>query len=367
MRIQLNIALSFILIISFLACDSNEPIDDDPSNLAVDIVQYEDEPGKIVIQAEAANAVQYELYIGSAEGFIEENVTGVFEYTFEQSGIYQVVVRAYGNSGRYVKASREVTILIDDGVDVDKGYTSPMEYSGYDLVWSDEFGGNVVNEENWVFETGTGCPNCGWGNNELQYYRRDNAWLDNGVLVIEAREQNYGGNNYTSARMKTQGNQSFMYGRVDIRALLPEGQGIWPALWMLGDNISTVGWPACGEIDIMEMIGGDGRENEVHGTLHWDSDGHKYTGGSFELQSGLFSDEYHVFSITWDSSTVKWFVNDTQYHEIDITPGDITEFHDKFFFLFNVAVGGNWPGSPDNTTIFPQQMRVDYIRVFQKQ
>ncbi len=367
MSIPVNLLFSFLLIISCLSCDSDNPVDDDPANLLIEVDQSEDEPGKVVIQAEAENAVYYELYIGSAESFFEKNPTGIFEYIFEQSGTYQLVVRAYGNSGRYIKASREVDILMDDVVDVDSGYQSPMEYAGFNLVWNDEFQGNEINEDHWVFEIGTGCPNCGWGNNELQYYRRENAWLDDGVLVIEARDQKYGGNDYTSARMKTQGNQSFRYGRIDIRALLPRGQGIWPALWMLGDNISTVGWPACGEIDIMELVGGNGRDGEVHGTLHWDSNGHVFTGGSYKLQNGLFSDEYHVFSITWDSSSVKWFVNDIQYYEIDITPGDMTEFHEKFFFIFNVAVGGNWPGSPDNTTVFPQQMRVDYIRVFQKQ
>jgi beta-glucanase (GH16 family) len=113
------------------------------------------------------------------------------------------------------------------------------------------------------------------------------------------------------------------------------------------------------------MIGGAGRENNVHGTLHWDNNGHVYTGGSYTLENGDFSDEYHVFSIIWDQNSIKWLVNDMQYHIIDITPSHMTEFHKSFFFILNVAVGGNWPGSPDETTVFPQQMKVDYIRVFQ--
>jgi len=248
---------------------------------------------------------------------------------------------------------------------VEDGYTSPLEYNGYEMVWNDEFDGSSINTSDWVFETGTG--NSGWGNNEKQYYRQENAWVEGGVLTIEARSENYMGSSYTSSARKTQNKKSFQYGRIDIRALLPKGQGIWPALWMLGDNIQSAGWPACGEIDIMEMIGGSGREKTVHGTVHWDSNGHVYAGGSYTLQSGIFANEYHVFTIIWDENYITWFVNDIQFYKIDITPAHMTEFHQKFFFIFNVAVGGNWPGSPDETTVFPQQMRVDYVRVFQKE
>jgi len=360
--------IGILLILQGLfACDSeNVPDTSNPANLEVEVNIAEDIFGKVEILAIADNAVEYQLRIGSTEEPEQVNTTGIFEYTFVQPGIYQVEIRAYGKSGKYIRETRSVVIELDNEVPVDNGYTSPLSYNDYELVWYDEFDGTTINSENWVFETGTGCPNCGWGNNELQYYLRDNAWLDSGVLVIEARQQNYSGNNYTSTRMKTEGKQSFKYGRVDIRALLPQGQGIWPALWMLGDNISTIGWPACGEIDIMEMIGGAGRENEVHGTLHWDNNGHAYTGGSYTLQNGIFADEYHVFSIEWDDNSIKWFLNNNQYHEISISATDMSEFHEEFFFIFNVAVGGNWPGSPDNTTIFPQQMKVDYIRVFQK-
>jgi len=116
----------------------------------------------------------------------------------------------------------------------------------------------------------------------------------------------------------------------------------------------------------MEMIGGSGRENKTHGTLHWNNNGHAYTGGSYTLQSGTFADEYHVFTIIWDENSIRWFVNDIIFFEIDISPAHMTEFHQEFFFVFNVAVGGNWPGNPNNTTVFPQKMKVDYIRVFQK-
>ncbi len=367
MQFPVNYLFYLIIIFFNISCDKTDPVlTDDPSNLVVEISRSEENPGVVLIQAVADNAVEYHLYIGSDDEPADVNSSGLFEYTFIQPGYYQIEVRAYGSSGRYLRESRQIMVDLSRDVSIEDGYISPLTYEGYELVWNDEFDGSSIDPANWVFETGTGCPHlCGWGNNELQYYRRENAWVEDGVLTIEARAESYQGSNYTSARMKTQNKRSFRYGRIDIRALLPWGQGIWPALWMLGDNITTVGWPKCGEIDIMEMIGGQGRDNQVHGTLHWDNNGHTYTGGRYTLESGIFADEYHVFSIIWDEISIKWLVNDKQFHEINITPAHMTEFHDQFFFIFNVAVGGNWPGSPDETTVFPQQMRVDYIRVFE--
>ncbi|EKB47337.1 glycoside hydrolase family 16 protein [Cecembia lonarensis] len=252
----------------------------------------------------------------------------------------------------------------------DTGFESPLSYEGYRLVWSDEFEGNSLSND-WVFDMGDGCPNlCGWGNNELQSYTRDNVRVENGHLIIQARRESSGGRDFTSSRIKTQGRQSFKFGRIDIRAALPKGQGIWPALWMLGDNIDRVGWPRCGEIDIMEMVGGsaNGRDNTVHGTVHWDNNGsHAEFGGSVTLREGIFNDNFHVFSIIWDAEKIVWLLDNVPYHEIDIRPSGLDEFRESFFFLFNIAVGGNWPGSPDAATSFPQQMVVDYVRVFQKQ
>ena len=141
---------------------------------------------------------------------------------------------------------------------------------------------------------------------------------------------------------------------------------MWPALWMLGSNISTVGWPKSGEIDIMEMVGGS--ENTVHGTGHWDHyGGYASHGDDYTLNSGTFADEFHVFTIEWDSSVIRWFVDDVQYHALSITSASLSEFREEFFFIFNIAVGGNWPGYPDGSTSFPQRMLVDYVRVFEKQ
>ena len=360
--------IGLVLILQgLISCDNDNVLDTaNPANLEVELNVADDGSGKMEIQATADNTIAYALYIGAASEPEAENASGLFEYAFLQPGYYQVEVRAYGTSGRYIKEVRQVVVDMSNDVSIEDGYISPLTYEGYDLVWNDEFNGSEIDPANWVFETGTGCPNlCGWGNNELQYYRQENAWIEDGALIIEARKETVGGKDYTSARMKTQNKKSFQYGRIDIRALLPKGQGIWPALWMLGNDINRIGWPECGEIDIMEMIGGNGRDNQTHGTLHWDNNGHLYTGGSYTLQSGIFADEYHLFSILWDETSIQWFVNDIKFHEIDITPSHMTEFHEKFFLIFNVAVGGRWPGSPDATTVFPQQMKVDYIRVFQ--
>ncbi len=267
-----------------------------------------------------------------------------------------------------------ITILDDDdqtgGGDLvipTTGYTTPLSYPGYTLQWSDEFQSSTLSEDCWNYEIGNGAS--GWGNNELQYYKSENTFIaDNEYLVIEAKEEVQSGFNYTSSRLTTQGKKSFKYGRVDIRAVLPKSQGLWPALWMLGDNISSVGWPACGEIDVMELIGGSavGRDDTVHGTIHWDNAGsHANFGNGHSLSSGIYADEFHVFSIVWDETQIVWYMDDIQYHIVDITPSGLSEFHNPFFFIFNVAVGGNWPGSPNSTSIFPQRMIVDYIRVFQ--
>ena len=260
-----------------------------------------------------------------------------------------------------------VTILNDDEHVFsipETGYSTPESYDGMELVWSDEFDAPSINNSNWTFETGTG--NWGWGNNELQYYQENNTSIIDGNLVIEARKESVDNSNYTSSRIITRGKKSFKYGRVDIRAVMPEGQGIWPALWMLGSNHFQVGWPTCGEIDIMEMIGGgDGRDNVLRGTAHWNQGGHVSYGQGYTHESNL-SDEYHVYSIIWDDQNIRWYFDDINFNTMDITSEALSAFHNNFYFIMNVAVGGVWPGSPDNTTLFPQWMIVDYIRVFQE-
>ena len=231
----------------------------------------------------------------------------------------------------------------------------------YKLVWSDEFNGSSLDRSKWSFEIGNGTN--GWGNSELEYYtnRTQNCSEQNGILNITALKENYNGYNYTSARIKTQGRFSFKYGKVEAKMKLPFGQGMWPAFWMLGDNISQVGWPKCGEIDIMEMIGGQGRENTVHGSAHWGGD---YT-RKYSLSSGTFADSFHVYDITWTPSQIAWLVDGITYATLDITPSSLSAFQNNFFIILNLAVGGTWPGSPDNSTVFPQSLQVDYVRVYQ--
>ncbi len=248
------------------------------------------------------------------------------------------------------------------------GYTTPTTYAGYTNLWKDEFTGTSVDKSIWKFETGGN----GWGNNELEYYTdRDvtpNAFVSGGNLIIEARKEDYNGKNYTSARMTTQGNKELIFGRVDIRAKLPKGKGIWPALWMLGSKITTTGWPNCGEIDMMEIIGSFPKD--LHATLHYGLIGATNSTQKtavYSLPSGDLSDKFHVYTLIKSPDKIEILIDDISYFsatKADI--GNIYPFNEAFFAIFNVAVGGNWPGSPDNTTTFPSQMVVDYIRVFSK-
>lgn len=229
-----------------------------------------------------------------------------------------------------------------------------------ELIWSDEFNDATINPTNWVFEIGN---NNGWGNNELEYYtnRPVNATTKDGNLMIIARKENYGGKSYTSARMKTQGKREFTYGKIEARIKAPVGQGIWPAFWTLGANInqSGVGWPKCGEIDILEHVS---NSPTVHGTIHWDSNGHAEYGGK------TINDvtQFHVYGIEWDAKAIKWFVDGKKFHEASIANNvnSTHEFHLPHFLILNLAVGGRWPGNPDATTVFPDTLFVDYVRVY---
>lgn len=243
------------------------------------------------------------------------------------------------------------------------GYMSASSYPGKTLVWSDEFDAGSIDLSNWTYDLGAN----GWGNQELQNYtsNSENSYVDDGHLFIVARDE---GTHYTSARMKSIGLQEFQYGRIDVRAILPKGQGIWPAIWMLGANFPTSGWPACGEMDIMELIGSS--PNTVHGTVHYGADWtqHNYTGGGTSIPwTETFSDEFHVFSIDWTPSGITWLLDDQPFYSVDnaVTGSQPYPFDNPFFFILNIAVGGQWPGYPDATTAFPQFMAVDYVRVFQ--
>lgn len=246
---------------------------------------------------------------------------------------------------------------------------SPLSYEGYDLVWNDEFNGSQLSEA-WSYDIGDGCPEtCGWGNSELQHYQPENTTVSNGNLIITAKKENAGGKNYTSSRINTKGEETYLYGRIDIRAKLPKGKGMWPGFWLLGADIDEVGYPATGQINIAEMTGGsaDGQDNAVYGTVYYDNNGSLgLKAETRRISNGIFNDQFHVFSIVWDENKIEWLLNNVPYSEVDIRPEVMSTFRKPFFMNFNLAVGGDWPGNPDASTVFPQQMTVDYIRYFKK-
>jgi beta-glucanase (GH16 family) len=242
----------------------------------------------------------------------------------------------------------------------------------WEPVWADEFDapdGTPPDPERWSFNTGGG----GWGNAERQVYtdRLENAAIEGGTLLICAREEaeDYSGYRYTSARLVTRNQGDWTYGRVEVRARLPQGQGIWPAIWMLPSHMAYGGWPMGGEIDIMEMLGQD--PIRVYGTLHYGNP-HTHTGHYYILRTGeTFADGYHDFAIEWEPGEIRWYVDGYHYQtqtEWFTSKRDAeypAPFDRPFHLLLNVAVGGHWPGNPDETTVFPQCMAVDYVRVYQ--
>ena len=243
------------------------------------------------------------------------------------------------------------------------------------LIWQDEFtarDGSPVDKSKWTAEVG----GRGWGNHELEYYtdRIDNAFQSNGSLVIQALKEEFTGRDnvkrgYTSARLITKHTFSATYGRFEARIKLPRGQGIWPAFWLLGNDIDKVGWPRCGEIDIMELIGK--QPSTVHGTIHGPGySGAKGLSSSYSLTDGKqFAEAFHVFAMEWEPNTIRFYCDDVLYKTVtaeDLPPGTTWVYDHPFFILLNVAVGGDWPGDPDSTITFPQVMLVDYVRVFKK-
>ncbi len=365
------------LLITSCGEDDKEDVVILPSNLNVELTIDTTYDGTVNVVATASNTNYYSFLVNDKDKSVsEENSSGLLTYQFAENGNYSIRIRAHSTESEFIEDLKSFEIILggsSGGGNSDTsnaGYTTPLTYPNYTLVWNDEFDGTSLNEGDWNFEIGTG--NNGWGNNELQYYKRENVSVENGRLIITAKNEFFNNNNYTSSRVTTQGKKSFKYGRIDIRARMPEGQGLWPALWMLGDNINSVSWPACGEIDIMEMVGGTTTNSRgdgvTHGTIHWSdaSGSHANYGQGKRLGPGKkLSDEFNVYSIVWNSSGITWYFNDQQFNSINTSPAALSEFNQNFFFIMNVAVGGNWPGSPDNSTQFPDKMQVDYVRVFQ--
>lgn len=250
--------------------------------------------------------------------------------------------------------------------------SSAAQEREWELVWSDEFESGSLDRDNWTYQLGTGSQYGlnGWGNNELQYYteREDNIFIQDNKLHIVAREENHEGMSYTSARIRSKDKADFRYGRYEIRARLPKGRGLWPAIWMMPTESVYGGWPQSGEIDILELVGHE--PDVVHGTVHYGSPwpDNQHTGGRFELDEGTFNDDFHTFALEWIPDRIRWFVDDQLFFQV--TPNNLSPqpwpFDQYFHFIMNVAVGGNWPGNPDGTTEFPQEMVVDYVRVYKE-
>lgn len=251
--------------------------------------------------------------------------------------------------------------------------TSTAELPGpqWNLVWADEFNlpdGAPVDASKWSAEMGGG----GWGNAELEYYtdRPENAYHENGSLVIRARNEEYQGSRYTSARLVTKGKASWKYGRIEARAKLPVGQAIWPAIWMMPEKSVYGGWPVSGEIDIVELIGKE--PGTIHGTLHFGNP-HDQVSGAFSLPAGQsFADDYHVFAIEWEPGAIRWYLDGNEYFSATrwFTSAKNSPFpapfDQPFYLIMNVAVGGRWPGYPNATTPAEAKMLVDYVRVYAK-
>lgn len=351
-KILLSIFVTFFLFISCSGDNGGSSGGDaivKPSNLVVNAnlvgVSTQnpngDGSGTVNFTLSASNAISYKIALGDGE--IRESTSGNLSYTYNAAGTntYTVFVSAY-NGAQFISSS--ITLIL---------FVAPK------AIWADEFNVNgAPDATKWGYDIGTG--DWGWGNNESQYYtnRPENVKVEGGVLKITSRKESFSGSNYTSARIKTQGKFSFKYGRVDIKAKLPTGGGTWPALWMLGNNITTAGWPACGEIDIMEHVGNV--PNKIHGTLHYPN----FSGGNAVSRTTTVSNvssEFHIYSLDWRADAIKFYVDGNLYHTFNNAAS--LPFNQNFFFIINSAMGGNFGGSID-PNFTSSTFEVDYIRVF---
>lgn len=254
--------------------------------------------------------------------------------------------------------------IVDDSSRSSSSSDVILTSHGKQLVWQDEFDGDHLDESKWSYQIGTG--DWGWGNNEQQYYRKENVCVSDGTLKINAKKEFYQNSSYTSARIITKDKYEFHYGYVEARLKLPSISGIWPAFWMLGANIDEVNWPTCGEIDIMEAIN---TENKVYSTIHWQSnDGQAFYPGTNESYYIVDNrQEYHTYGMLWTSEKMEFYVDDHLTVSANIMTENNTNpiFTRDFYFIFNVAVGGNWPGFNIDANFSIQTMEVDYLRVYQ--
>jgi len=342
MKILQIIKLSFILLI--LGCSKKStPGNSDiiPANLTVSAIVNSDNSGNVSFTASATNSVLYTFDLGNS--ITQVSTSGLLTYKYSTSGAYTVTVVAKSSTGQTISKSILVNVTVV-----------------LSLVWSDEFDiPGAPNSSNWDYDIGTGSN--GWGNNEAEYYtnRPENIIVENGLLKIIPRKENYSGAQYTSARILSKGKKSFKYGRVEIRAKLPSGGGTWPALWLLGDDVSTAGWPACGEIDMMEHAGNN--LNKITCALHYPGHSGGNPDGGFTITTNATT-EFHNYSIEWNASTIKFFVDTQLYYTF--SNNSSVPFNKNFFLIINCAMGGNYGGSIDPGFV-SSTFEIDYVRVFQ--
>ncbi len=230
------------------------------------------------------------------------------------------------------------------------------------LVWEENFDSKTLNRDSWNFDIGNGCPDlCGWGNNERQIYTETNHTLKDGNLIIQAKLEN---EVFTSTKITTKGKKQFLYGRFEARAKLPVGHGLWPAFWMLGSNISTIGWPKCGEIDILEYIGRE--PNMVFTSLHT-QDSHGETINTKKTKFETIEEGFHLYAMDWTKDKIQFFVDSKLVYTFqpNIKNNDTWPFNQPFYLIVNLAVGGNFGGPEVDQSVFPQQFKIDYIKVYQ--
>jgi beta-glucanase (GH16 family) len=315
-----------------------------PTDLTINATASTNGTGEVAFTATATNAVTFDYEFGN--GVVQTGTNGTVTYQYNQSGNYTVGVTAISSSGLTLKKTANIQVTVNSG-------------TGNNLVWSDEFNTpGAPDATKWGYDIGTGSN--GWGNAESQYYtnRSQNVIVEGGMLKIKALKENFSGSNYTSARLLTKDKFDFRYGRVEVRARVPVGVGTWPAIWMLGSNINTVSWPNCGEIDIMEHIGRD--LNKIYATLHYPGrSGGNANGASRIVNTATTA--FHVYGLEWTSSIIRMTVDGETVHTV--ANSSAIPFNHNFFFILNVAMGGNFAGAID-PAVTSATMEVDYIRVY---
>jgi hypothetical protein len=347
--------VSFFLIgfISILisSCKKNEtaaiiePVKVAPTNLVINATVSTDGSGKVAFTAKADNASSYRFEFGNGETL--DDPTGVVNYRYTESGskTYTVNVIATSSSGLTINKTKDIAVTVDLSL------VKPF--------WSDEFDSNgAPDPSKWVYDIGNGSN--GWGNAELEYYtdRAQNVVVDGGYLKIKAQRESFSGSSWTSARMKTLGKFAFTYGTVIVRAKMPAGFGTWPAIWMMGADLPNVGWPNCGEIDIAEHVGKE--KDKIYSSLHYPG----RTGGNAVTGTKMITNattQFHEYKFEWSATALKFYVDDILFHNV-VNSGSIP-FNKDFFFLLNLAIGGNFGGQVDpslNSAVF----EIDYIRLY---